>query len=633
MAGVIGAGAALSSPGARAVEMAVHVDAREIAKRLITSTTTLEAPPPGQMDLWYPKFIPGNHCASGPIHNVGGFVVRDDKGNALAWQRDPTEPRHITVDVPAGAREVIVETTYITNQPSSISRSSDSYGFPTFGVVNWNTVVWYPGGIDMGEVRVDATVALPVGWRAVGAGFEQGKGEIKRFDVPLMELVDTPVVFGEFLETHELDAPHGRKHVVHAVGHDALRSTMPKWTLPRMNAMLVEAELIFGPFPREDYHFLILCDDALRFGLEHGRSTFTSAGTDELLDAVEEPEPGALEAGMGGMTVLPHEYIHAWNGKLASPEGLVRENYHEALDGSLLWVYEGLTTYYTDVLAVRSGMLSPTEYEHRLTQSIARYSSQSGRLWRSIEDTARDVEHVRVPSPNWEDLRRRADYYGDGALFWLEADAIIRRGSDNQRSLDDFCRAFFDVPVLPVGRHHGYTREDVVRTLRQVHPQENWDALIRVRIESPAQSLDYGRMLKELGRQLVHGPERSAMQRRADRRDAGLDLRSSLGFSVSRDGKITAVLLKTPAEEAGLVHEMKIMAVNDAVFSIVALREAVAATATTRSLKLLVSERDRVRELTIPFAGGLTYPRLAPIEGSPDVIAAITAPRRPTASK
>ncbi|MCA9292547.1 MAG: hypothetical protein KDA20_01895 [Phycisphaerales bacterium] len=629
MAGAIGAGATVGARDASAAALKVHVDARDIAKRLITSTVRLEPVESGPLDFWYPKFIPGNHCASGPIHNVGGFFVRDDAGRALAWERDPTEPRRITVDVPSGAAAIDIETTYITNQPSSVSRSSDSYGFPTFGAVNWNTVLWYPGETDLGNMRVDATIVVPDGWRGAGAGFAQSGAELVRRSVPFMELVDTPVVFGQYFETHELDAPHGRGHLVHSVGHDALRSAMPAWTLSRMNAMLTEAEIIFGPFRREDYHFFILADNALRFGLEHGRSTFTSAGADELLDAAEEPEEGALEAGMGGMTVLPHEYIHAWNGKLASPAGILRTNYHEALDGSLLWVYEGLTTYYTDVLAVRAGMISPAEFEHRLTNSIDRYSRQEGRRWRSIEDTARDVEHVRVPSPNWEDLRRRADYYGDGALFWLECDAIIRRGTNGGRSLDDFCRAFYDVPVLPVGRNHGYTRDDIVRTLAEVWDGEDWDVLIRVRVEAPVESLGYDRMLRELGRELVHTKERSALQRRADRRDNGLDLRATLGLTVNREGEIGSVGLGSPADKVGLRAGMRIIAVNDVMYSSSAMREQLKGEPDV--LRLLVGERDQVHTLTIDRPGGLVFPHLRRIKGEPDIMQAIIAPRRPGA--
>ncbi len=611
----------------------VHVDARDIARRLMTSTVTIEGIDAGPLDLWFPKYIPGNHCASGPIQNVGGLHVRDSNGNELVWDRDPAESRRIMVRVPEGSTSVQIETTYITNQPASVSRSSDSYGFPAFGAINWNTAVWYPEGVDLKTVRANARVTMPDGWQGVGAGFTQEGATLERQDVQLMELIDTPVVFGLYMETHALDAPHGRRHFVHSVGHDAMRGALPQWMLPRMNAMLAEAEMIFGPFRRENYHFLILCDDSLRFGLEHGRSTFVSAGTDELLDAADEPDDDALEAGMSGLTVLPHEYIHAWNGKLASPLDIVRPDYHDPIDGTLLWVYEGLTTYYTHVLAVRAGMISPEEYESQLTTSIERYAHQEGRLWRSIEDTARDVVHVRVPSPNWGDLRRRADYYGDGALFWLEADAIIRRSTQGAKSLDDFCRRFYDVPVLPVGGHHGYTRDDIVRTLGEVLPTEDWDALIQKRIETPVKTLAYDRMLKELGRALVHTQDKSALQRKAEKRNTGINLSTGIGFSVNREGAIGSIRRGSPADDAGFAHDMRIMAVDGAVFAPRVLRDRIAATPATGKVVLLIAEGEQVREITIHYADGMTYPHLVQAEGEPNLLEAIIAPRRDHAAK
>ena len=77
-----------------------------------------------------------------------------------------------------------------------------------------------------------------------------------------------------------------------------------------------------------------------------------------------------------------------------------------------------------------------------LTSTIGSLSHREGRRWRSLEDTGVASHLLRGGSPNWNELRREQDYYFEGALIWLEADAIIRERSQGKQSLDDFCRKF-----------------------------------------------------------------------------------------------------------------------------------------------------------------------------------------------
>ena len=116
---------------------------------------------------------------------------------------------------------------------------------------------------------------------------------------------------------------------------------------------------------------------------------------------------------------------------------------------------------------VRSGLVDPKEYQETLAATIGSLVHREGRRWRPLEDTAAASYLLRGHSPNWNELRRSQDYYSEGALIWLEADAIIRERSEGKKSLDDFCRKFLganrtDVLVVP------YELPEIVKGLREL---------------------------------------------------------------------------------------------------------------------------------------------------------------------
>src|ERR1700676_1981212 len=106
--------------------------------------------------------------------------------------------------------------------------------------------------------------------------------------------------------------------------------------------------------------------------------------------------------------------------------------------GSLLWVYEGMTQYLGNVLAARSGLKSQEQYRDLLGVSAAQLDNRPGREWRSTEDTAIAASILRGGNPAWSNWKRGQDYYQEGELFWLDADTLIRKLTDKKKSLDDF---------------------------------------------------------------------------------------------------------------------------------------------------------------------------------------------------
>ena len=151
-------------------------------------------------------------------------------------------------------------------------------------------------------------------------------------------------------------------------------------------------------------------------------------------------------------------------------------DYSEPMKGDLLWVYEGLTQYLGEILAPRSGSVSPEEFRERVWPSIAAaLDHEGGRKWRPLEDTAVAAQILYNARDDYAGYRRGVDYYDEGTLIWLEADVMIRELSKGAKSLNDFCRAFEGgpggVPALKT-----YTFDDVVAALNAVQPYD-WAAI------------------------------------------------------------------------------------------------------------------------------------------------------------
>lgn len=646
-------------PPRDAPTMKVVVDARDIARRLVRTEVTIELPADRRgkpVPLRYVEWTPGNHNPSGPIQNVVDLVVRDGRGGALRWRRDETSVfRHI-VDAPADAERLVVSFSYIANQPGVNSRSSDTYGFETFGGLNWNTVLVYPEWANRASARAEATLRLPAGWRAATAlrgadGWTPGAGgdEVRFQPCALAELVDSPVIFGEHLRTWTLSplpAGEGAKSPVylHAVAPRAEQLELPAARIEKLNAMIEQAAKVFGPNPYDRFHFLILLGDELPgFGLEHATSTYISMKEDRFTKAEsDEGDP---------MTVVPHELAHVWCGKFSAPVDLHHDDYHTPCDTGLLWVYEGLASYVDEVLAARSALMSREQYEHALVNAIVGYQNQAGRRWRSVEDTALAMRFLRAPSDAWPDLRRSQDYYVEGGLFWMTADAIIRAQWAEQpspRTLDDFCRAFFGLhdprvraPGVPTVT---YGRDNVVQALGSVGPGQDWNALIRDMIESPragdAAAFD---LPARLGYRLEWTDEPTAEQAKAEKKEEGASLRWSIGLVVDKDGKVTRLTPGYPADRAAILLGDRVVAVREAkkdaekkftaqlgeTFALTParLRDAVRASATTDRVELLIRRGDRFLPVALDFGGGLRYPRLVRDETKPDVLRDILNPR------
>jgi predicted metalloprotease with PDZ domain len=430
--------------------------------------------------------------------------------------------------------------------------------------------------------------------------------------------VDSPLFAGRYFKQIDLDAK-GRAPVrlnLVADSPDLLDASAEQ--IAPHQALVAQADKLFGARHFDHYDFLFALSDRLGgIGLEHHRSSENASSPRYFAD---------WSKGAPNRDLLPHEFVHSWNGKFRRPADLWTPDYATPMRDSLLWVYEGQTQYWGQVLAARSGLWSRQDALDALAMTAALYGQRPGRTWRSVEDTTNDpIVSARRPVP-WLSWQRSEDYYSEGELVWLDADTLIRERSDGKRSLDDFARAFFGVndgSWTPLT----YRFEDVVEALNKVQPYD-WASFLRARLidVAPQPPLDG---LARGGWRLVFNDKPSEFWKDNETRRRNADFSYSLGLSIGRDGAIDGVIWDSPAFKAGLTTGGKLLAVNDVAYDQEELKQAITdAKTTAEPIQLLVQTGERFKTVPIDYHGGLRYPRLARIAGTPDRLSAILAARK-----
>lgn len=599
-------------PGALKLE----VDATDLDRRIFRFHESLPVGAAGPTVLLYPRWIPGHHSPAAEIRNFGGLTI-SAAGRALQWTRDTADTFAYQVDVPPGATSLEIEGQYLsaTDEPQGSFKMTHE-----MLRLEWFTVALYPAGYFTRRIDVDASVKLPPGWQLATSLEAAGTdANTTRFRTVSFEtLVDSPLIAGKYLRRLDLDAG-GRSRVTLNVAADApeLLETTPQ--IEKVHRELVrQADRLYGARHYDHYDFLLTLSDRLSgAGLEHHRSSDNGATSKYF---------ATWDTSFISRDLLAHEYNHSWNGKFRRPADLWTPSFNVPMRDSLLWVYEGQTQYYGNVLAARAGFLDKQQALDSLALTAATYDVRAGRAWRPLQDTTNDpINAQRRPIP-WPSWQRSEDFYSEGQLVWLEIDTLIRERSGNRRSLDDFARAFFGINDGDWGEVT-YTFDDVVATLNRVEPYD-WAALLRRRLDenAPGAPLEG---LKRGGYELAYTDTATDFYKDSEKRRKVVDLTFSLGVTINGAREVTAVLWDSPAFRSGLTTGTEIAAVNGVAFDADNLRAIVKATKTgSAPIELLIKQGDTYRTLPIPYEGGQRYPRLQRVPNTRALLDDILAPRR-----
>jgi predicted metalloprotease with PDZ domain len=601
----------------------VHVDATDAPTRVFHVQMTIPAAA-GPATLLYPEWIPGDHAPDGPILQMAGLYV-SAAGKRIAWRRDDVDMFAYHVEVPAGANALDVRFDFLapSDTAASVYVSSPS-ATRELTILNWNQFVLYPKGANADAIQYQASLKLPDGWQ-YGTALPDARrsgDEVEFQPCSLTTLIDSPVLAGRHFRTIDLGAADGRPHFIHIAADSDHALDMEPATVAAYKNLVAETGALFGARHYRDYHFLLTLSDhvAPQFGLEHHESSDDRTVERFLLDEA----PRSVNA-----ILLPHEFTHSWNGKYRRPEGLTSGGhdggYDTPMKGDLLWVYEGLTEYLDQILTPRSGLWTAEEFRESLALTAAALDIESGRKWRPLEDTAVAAQLLYSAPDDYADYRRGVDYYPEGILIWLDADVTIRRLSNGQRSLDDFCRAFYGPPSTGPAMKT-YRFEDVLAALNAVQPYD-WTKFFRDRVYEIAPRAPLGG-IENGGWKLTYDGNRSEFFKDNEEVHKMVDLTFSIGMKIKEDdGTVIDVVYGGPAQKAGISPAVKLMAVNGRQYTAAVLREAVSAS-TSAPLELLIKTGEFYETHRIDYRGGERYPHLTQTAGEPDLLSKIIAPKR-----
>jgi len=591
----------------RAENILLTVDATNTQEKLLHGKIVMPAKP-GAMTIYFPKWIPGGHGPQGPITDLTGLKF-EANGKVTPWQRDLLDVFTFHVNVPEGATHLDIS--YDVIEPDGFSATDKLMD------LEWNGALLYPAGTPSADLTYEAKLILPEGWKfgtALPVASQSGK-EISFKPISLELLVDSPVIAGQYYRSIDLTPPgEPIHHEIDMVADSEDALNMSPEVQKDMTNLVAESGKLFGTRHYRNYHFLLtLSDHVMHFGLEHHESNDSRLPERALISPAAPVLVGAL---------LPHEFVHSWNGKFRRPADIATPDFEKPMQDELLWGYEGLTEYLGPLLAVRSGLFTPEQYREYLANAAAMLGpGRPGRTWRPLVDTATAVAGFGYGGRGWTNWRRTTDYYDEGNLMWLEVATIIHQVTNGQKSIDDFCHAFHG------GANNGpqvrpYTFDELVQTLNQVAPYD-WAGFFHQHLDSTSPEMPQGGIQNAGWQVKFNDKPLNLPGRHGETSDT-----YSIGLQVGGDGTVADSIVGGPAFEAGISSGMKVVGVNGRVFTPELLDDAVKdAKDSSKPITLLVVVDDYYRTATIAYHGGPQYPHLVREEGKPDYLDELIKPR------
>ncbi|HEV3202181.1 MAG TPA: PDZ domain-containing protein [Bryobacteraceae bacterium] len=381
-------------------------------------------------DFKMPVWSPGFYGIGDYSRNVSSFRAEDGVGHALPWEKVTRN----TWRVAAGNAPAIV-------------LDYDVYGATSFAANNYlgddraylspsGTFVHVPG---MTQHPVTVAIQLPPNWKQIATGLEPVKGKPNTYSAPDFDvLYDSPILMGnqEYLRFEVKGVPH--YVAMENVPESADRTKM----VADLKRMVTAAAQLIGDVPYQHYTFLMMGRG--NGGIEHLNSASIQFNGDSLTT------PGGY---LGWLSYVCHEYFHNFNVKRIRPIALGPFNYDMENLTNMLWVSEGLSVYYQDLVLVRAGLMTRDQYLDKMKNSIGSFENAAGHHYQSATESSWNTWNAG--SGVGGDRNTSISYYNNGAMLGAMLDLRIREGSENRKSLDDVMRGLYRKYYLE--KHRGFT--------------------------------------------------------------------------------------------------------------------------------------------------------------------------------
>jgi len=403
------------------IAITLDITPDDLRAHLITITICVPAVDADRLDAMMPTWTPGSYLMREYGRFVQDFSAADANGAPLAWRK--TEKHRWTVDVPASARGDEIELRYrIYGHDLSVRAVHADTG---------HVFVNGPSAFMLIEGRHDAphtlTVHAPEDWRiftaldrAEGEGTPVGTATFEAPDYTL--LVDCPLEIGPHAE-HVFEAAGVPHRLVfwgdHRAPIDRLLVDLPK--------IIEAAASLFGGLPYARYLIVVLGAESGRGGLEHLSSTI-----------LQFPVRGynTAKAYEDFLALVAHEHFHVWNVKRIRPAVLGPFDYGAEAYTGALWLSEGITCYYENLILTRAGLMTPERALELLAERWASLLATPGRLVQSVQASSFDA-WIKLYRPHESNVNTTVSYYLKGELVGALLDLELRRRTAGQHTLHD----------------------------------------------------------------------------------------------------------------------------------------------------------------------------------------------------
>lgn len=514
-----------------------------------------------------PIWTPGSYLVMEFSKNVSEFQARNavtgaplavEKTAKNIWEITTEGAEQLLISYSVYAFEYTVDTSYIDTEHA---------------VINGASIFVYIDGA-AGE-PFTLKIKKPRGWTKVTTSLEPvgGAHDEPVFSVPNFDtLIDSPIQIGN-QRVHEFSV-RGVPHFVSVFSPFTINEKPLVESISRIAEKAVE---VFDHVPYDRYYFIVEVLGEGGGGLEHLKSTHCMTTVFDFYSSDDFKR---------SLSLYSHEFFHAWNVKRMRPLGLGPFDYTREVYTKSLWVAEGITDYYDDLLVRRAGLYEPAEYLDRLAFALSQMIALPGSRYQSAQESSFD-SWVKYYRREQTDPNRIMSYYTQGAAIGMCLDLSIRRNTGGSKTLDDVMRKVYKETYLSSGS--GYTDEqfeDACVEFGGRDAEEVFEKRVKGR-----EALDYSRYLSFAGLTLV--PKEKT------------ETQGFIGVSLRGDGVRTVVegvLEGYPAQLAGISKGDEILAVDGIRTDVQKLGSLIRAMGPRRTIRVLLAGKGGVRTAELETA-------------------------------
>ncbi|MCK6542522.1 PDZ domain-containing protein [bacterium] len=520
-------------------------------------TMTMQGIKKDYIDIIMPVWTPGSYKVrefSRNVENVratsGSQSLRVEKISKNTWRVFSGKTENVAVNYAVYAYELSVRTSFMD---------------ASHGYVNGASVFMYADGYQ--NLTHTVTIELYKEWKHISTGLKPVSGSTHRFVADHYDvLVDSPIEMGnhKILNFELQGVPH--EIAIYGIGNYDTEAM-----LRDMRKIAETTAAMFGKLPFERYVFIIHCVPGYGGGLEHANSTTLGMDSWSFADA----------AGYNSfMSLTAHEYFHLWNVKRIRPKELGPFDYTSENYTKLLWIAEGFTAYYDDLITRRAGYYTVDQYLRRIEGNIQEVQSAPGRFVRSVEEASWDA-WIKYYMPDENSVNSSISYYTKGALLGLMLDMEILRATRGEKSLDDLLRWLWTEYDQKLGR--GFTPEEFQKAAERL-AGTSLDMFFQNYVRGTAE-LDYNAALQTVG-----------LRVKEIKSDAPY-----YGFETRNNGEFTirTVVRDAPAWHAGLNVNDEVLAVDGIRVTARTLQARLNEKKIGTSVRILIARDTQLQEIVI----------------------------------